>query len=198
MKKALLFIISLIIFTKVYAFENDYFQIKIDESFKEQTINNTHYLFTKDNEYYSITIDENINDYDISKFTEEDILKQKKYLENKYSNSFSKYSDNVSITNIELKSNKTIYYLEYDIYFNTKEKIGYNIYQKCRMFTSNNYVYSILYNSPKEITDNKVLDSFIIKDSYLKKVNPKVYTILLVVMLIMVLLFDFLLHKKRR
>lgn len=197
MKKVILLLIGLLIINKVYAYENDYFYFDIDKSFKEQTIEDKKYIFSKDNEFISITINDNNNDYNVSKFTQKDIDKQKEIIIKEYTTKFKDYTSNVEITNIELKHTKDIDYLEYDIFYDTKSSIGYNIYQRCRMYTSNNYVYSILYNSDKEITNNDYLNTFKIKDSYLKKINLWVYAILLIVMLGLIIFIDHLLHKKR-
>ena len=198
MKKVLVIFICLLLFSKVYAYENKYFSIDINDSFKKQTIEDKKYIFSHDNEYISITINNNTNYYDVKNFTEEDINKQKEYLEKEYKNKFNKYTNNISITNIELKSTDTSNYLEYDIYLETKKTIGYNIYQRSRMYTSKNFVYSILYNSDKKISNNELLDTFKIKDDYLKKPNLWIYASLLIVMLIIILLLDYVFHKKRR
>ena len=66
------------------------------------------------------------------------------------------------------------------------------------MYTSKNFVYSILYNSDKKISNNELLDTFKIKDDYLKKPNLWIYASLLIVMLIIILLLDYVFHKKRR
>ena len=198
MKKVLIIFICLLLFNKVYAYENKYFSIDINDSFKKQTIEDKKYIFSHDNEYISITINNNTNYYDVKNFTEEDINKQKEYLEKEYKNKFNKYTNNISITNIELKSTDTSNYLEYDIYLETKKTIGYNIYQRSRMYTSKNFVYSILYNSDKKISNNELLDTFKIKDDYLKKPNLWIYASLLIVMLIIILLLDYVFHKKRR
>ena len=197
MKKILLIFLCLLVFTKVYAYENKYFSIDIDKSFKEKTIEDKKYIFSHDNEYISITINDNTNNYEVNKFTEEDINKQKEYLTQNYKDKFKKYTKKISITNIELITTETNDYLEYDVYLETKSSIGYNIYQRSRMYTSKNYVYSVLYNSDKEIKNNKYLDTFKIKDDYLRKPNILIYTILLVVMLAIILLLDYLFHKKR-
>ena len=197
MKKILLIFLCLLVFTKVYAYENKYFSIDIDKSFKEKTIEDKKYIFSHDNEYISITINDNTNNYEVNKFTEEDINKQKEYLTQNYKDKFKKYTKKISITNIELITTETNDYLEYDVYLESKSSIGYNIYQRSRMYTSKNYVYSVLYNSDKEIKNNKYLDTFKIKDDYLRKPNILIYTILLVVMLAIILLLDYLFHKKR-
>lgn len=184
--------------SKVYAYENEYFYIELNDKFKETSNTNNNYIFTKDNEYISVTISKNKDNYDISKFTEDDIKNQKEYLTKTYSKRFNKYSSNTSITNIELKSSETTYYLEYDIFYETKKSIGYNIYQKCRMYTTNKYVYSILYNSDKEIKNTDIIDTFKIKDSYLRKVNITTYIISTFVLLIIILFIDYLFYKKRR
>lgn len=182
-------------FSNVYAYENNYFSIELDPSFKEKNIEDKKYIFSSNNDYISITITNNKDNYDVSKFNENDIQKQKEYLEKEYKN---KFSNKAHITNIELKNNDTIYYLEYDLFYESKDQIGYNIYQRCRMYTTNNYVYSILYNSDKEITNNDYLDSFKIKDSYLRRINTTLYIILSIIMLILLLLINYRINKKRR
>ena len=197
MKKIILIITLLLTFTKVYAYENEYFSIDMNESFKQQETKDRIYIFSKGNEYVSITIDNNKDKYDVSKFTEEDIKKQKEYLETKYKETFKDYTNNIQVTNMELVKSNTKDYLEYDFYFETKSSIGYNIYQRCRMYTTDNYVYSIVHNSDKEITNNDYLNTFKIKDSYLRKINIWVYAIMLIIILAIIILIDYLLHKKR-
>ena len=197
MKKVVVLLICLLLFTKVYAYENKYFSIDIKEPFKGPTIKGKSYVFTNGNEYISIIVNKNKDKYEVSKFTQEDIEKQKKYLIEEYKDKFSKYSANVSITNIELKNIDSLYYLEYDVFYDTKKAIGYNIYQRCRMYTTDNYVYSILYNSDKEIKDNNYLDTFKIKDKYLKEVNITVYIISLISLLGVLILIDYLFSKKK-
>ena len=102
---------------------------------------------------------------------------------------------------MNLNSNKKQYYLEYDIYYETKESIGYNLYQRCRMYTNNNYVYLIVYNTDKEIdetTFNKIISTFKIKDTYLRKINITLYSILLIVLLVIIIILHYLMNKKRR
>ena len=197
MKKIILILFSFLLINTVYAYENEYFSFDIDESYKEQTIEDKKYIFSKDNEYYSITIEDNLNNYDVSKFTLQDIKDQKEYLENEYKEEFKDYTNTVEITNLEVKSNNTIGYLEYDIYYETKSSIGYNIYQRCRMYTTDNYVYLILYNNDKVIENNDIMDTFKIKDTYLRKINVILYAILLVIMLAIIILLDYSFHKKR-
>lgn len=197
MKKVVVFLICLLLFTKVYAYENKYFSIDIKEPFKGPTVEGKKYVFTNGNEYISIIVNKNKDNYEISKFTDEDIENQKKYLETEYKEKFSKYSSNVSITNIELKNIDSLYYLEYDVFYETKKTIGYNIYQRCRMYSTDNYIYSILYNSDKEITNNDYLDTFKIKDKYLKDVNITTYIISLISLLVLLLLIDYLFSKKK-
>ena len=102
MKKIVVLLICLLLFTKVYAYENKYFSIDIKEPFKGPSVKENKYVFTNGNEYISIIVNKNKDNYDISKFTEEDIEKQKNYLEEKYKEKFQKYSSNISITNIEV------------------------------------------------------------------------------------------------
>ena len=197
MKKILLILLSLLVINKVSAYENEYFSFDVPESFKEQIIEDKKYIFSQENEYISITIDDNTNNYDVNKFTQKDIDKQKEYLEKEYKDKFKDYASNIEITNIEVIHTKKNNYLVYDITYDTKTSIGYNNYQRCRMYTTNNYVYSILYNSDKEITNNDYLDSFKTKDSYLRNINIWLYLALLIVMMISLFLIDHYMHKKR-
>ncbi len=189
MKKLIVFLLSLFLLTNVYAYENDYFSIDIPDGFNEN-INENNFLFSKDKELISVIVTKNKDNYDINKFKEEDIEKQKEYIINKY-------KEEVQVLPI-INSMQIIYqdklnYLQYDLIIETNKSIGHDMHIINRMYTTDNYVYLISYKSDKEITqDNiKVLDSIIIKDSYLRNINVYVYLgLLLFVIIVFIFLFN--------
>ena len=103
MKKMILSLFLFLFMFNINAYENEYFKINIDSSYKEEILDNNTYKWTKDNNYIAITIDSNQSKkYDVSKFTDEDIQKQKEYLENSFNETFKEYNIKVHIKKVKI------------------------------------------------------------------------------------------------
>lgn len=198
MKKILLLYLFFFMTTIVYSYENDYFSINVPEDYIEK-INDTVYTWSKDNIFLNIVININKDNYDVNKFEQKDLDKQKQYIIDTYQNELSTYNVVPTISNMNVINNDSISYLEYDLMFESTSTIGHDIYQKCRLYTSNNYVYLLTYNSENEINEDdiNIINSFKIKDQYLKNINYTIYIILFILMGAFILLIDYLISKKR-
>ena len=95
-------------------------------------------------------------------------------------------------------------YLEYDIYYPTKEHTGYDTYQKSRMYATKNYIMTLTYSSDKNLDEDTeyktILDSFkiidtelVIKDSY-----KKLIYIIVIVGTVLGLIGGIMSFKKRK
>lgn len=171
MKKFILLLTLILFITNVKAYENNIVKIDIDESYKLEYEKNNAIRWTKDNKYIAISISNNKKlKYDIKSWNQAEIDKQKEYLENGINKGLSKYDIKSEVTNIIKKNNNEAYYLEYDIYYPSKKTTGYDMFQKGRMWTTNNYIVTIIYSSDSDLEkdDNclKTLDSLVILDNY--------------------------------
>lgn len=204
MKKFLIIVFSLFLFiTNIKAYENEIFTIDINEDYKfEEQENTNNYKWTKDNKYISISISDNSElKYNIAKFTEEDIQKQKEYLESSINENLSKYNITAEVKEIRLSEDKTT--LTYDIYYPSKDAIGYDIYQKGKMYTTSHYILTIVYNSDEEIKDEdqeytNIITSLAILDDPIKEIDPMIKYYLLGGILIVVISFAVLLIVKKK
>ena len=195
MKKIILLFSLLMIYTNVYAYENKYFKIDIQETYKLEKEKNNNYKWTNNKDYISISINKNKNKNDIKKYTQKDIFDHKKYLLSNYKKSLN---DDIEITNIQISNKNNIYYIEYYLTINTKKTTGSDTYQYGRIYASDNYIYTLLMSSNKEIKDVSVFNTFNYKDSYPKKLNIKEYLFLLAILLLVILLLDYLISKKHK
>lgn len=170
MKKVFTFILLFSLILNIKALENNIFSIDIPDSYKETLNKNNVYKWEKDNNYIAITVDSNIElKYNVQAYTEKDIIKQKDYIETNINKGLEQYNLKATVSNITKNNINDLYYIEYSIYYPTKETTGHDIYQKGRMYTTNNYILTIIYNSDKEIKDedyNKIVDTLTIKDDY--------------------------------
>lgn len=186
MKQILLIITLLFLSTiNIKAYENEYFKIDIPDSYKEDINEDNTYKWENDNKYISITINDNTElNYDIKSYTKEDIENQKTYIESKINETLKDYNLQVEVTNIEkVKLKNDIYSLNYSIYWPSEEKTGYNMYQIGNVISSDNYIYTIIYNSDEEINNEEyqnIINTFEIKDTNVKsKNNAKIIVMLL-------------------
>ena len=135
MKKIILVLILIITCIKVNAYENKYFNISIPDNYKLTENEEYIYKWEKDKKYIAITINSNLDlKYNIETFDEEELSKQKEYLENGINEGLKKYNLKAEVSNINKLSKENTYYLEYDIYYPSKELTGYDMYQKGRMY----------------------------------------------------------------
>jgi len=168
MKKIIIFIAILFSFTIVKAYENDYFSIEIPSNYKITNESNNTYKWEKDNNYIAISLSDNSkNKYNIKYYSQEDINKQQYYIEDKINEKLSNYNLKASISSMQKKNIEDIYFLEYDLYLPSKEAIGYDTYQKGRIYSLNNYLVTIIYNTDQKLNEedyNNVINTFKIKD----------------------------------
>ena len=167
MKKVLLFLLLITCVINVKAYENEYFSLDIPEGYNESIKDNT-YKWTKDNNYIAITINNNDNKYDIAKYTDEDLNEQKQHLVDSYSSNLKDYKVEVSVSDMKRNTINDYSILTYDLYWNSKDYTGYDMYQKGAVYTTNNYIYTIIVSSDSEIKDDdfiKTLNNFKLKDS---------------------------------
>lgn len=169
MKKLSLIIFLFLNIISVKAYENDYFSIDIPDEYNLSVNEERLYKWSHDNKYISITISDNINDYTVEKYTSEDIENQKKYIEDSINNNLNEYDTKVQVTHMDkVKFKDNLYSLNYIIYWPTKEQTGYDIYQFGSVISTDNYMYTVVYNSDSENTNekfNSILSSFSPKDS---------------------------------
>ena len=204
MKKVLIILFSLFLFiTNIKAYENEIFKINISEDYKlEEQEKENSYKWIKDNKYISISVSDNSElKYNITKFTDEDLQKQKEYLEGSINENLSKYNITSEVKEIKLSEDKTT--LTYDIYYPSKDTIGYDIYQRGKMYTTTHYILTIIYNSDEEIKDDNqeyinLINSLTILDDPIKEPNPMIKYYLLGGIVIVVLSFAILLIIKKK
>lgn len=165
----ILLLLALIPIVNAEQFKTDSFEINIPEGYKLTKQTDFIYKWDKDNNYIAITLSSNENlKYNIKYYSKDDIDNQKAYLENNINKQLADYNIRVTVTNIEKKNIDDLYYLECDLYYPSVDKTGYNIYQKQRLYSTNNYLLTLVYNSDQEITDE---DYSLIADTL--KINDK-------------------------
>ncbi len=164
MKKLFILFVLLFNVVNIKAYENKYFDIDIPQEYKITVEENNLYKWEKDNKYISISISNNENGYTVKNYTEEDINNQKIYIEDKINENLDKYDTKVEVTDIKkIVLNNNLYSLSYTIYWPTQDHTGYDIYQFGNVISTDNYMYTIVYNSnTKEIDKefNNILNSF--------------------------------------
>lgn len=164
MKKIFLLMLFLFGINNVYAYETNYFSIDIPEEYHIVTDINGIYKWENKDKYISITVSNNTNNYSVKNYTQIDLDNQKKYIEDKINNNLNEYDTKVTVTKMNksiLKDN--LYSLSYTIYWPTKEHTGYDIYQYGNVISTDNYMYTIVYNTDNDILDDEyklILNSF--------------------------------------
>ncbi len=197
-------IMLLMLITKAKAYENEIFKIDIPESYVlEDSKEENNYRWIKDNNYISITTSDNSKlKYDVKEFTDEEINKQKEYLETGINKGLEKYNINITVNDIKKLNDDDIYYLEYDVYYPSKDITGYDMYQKGRMYTTNKYITTIIYSSDKEIAGNdeylNIINSLDILDSNVIHSNLTLYIIITIASGILLFVIAVIIIKKRK
>lgn len=188
MKKILFTLFTLIMFTHVFAYENKFFKVELPDSYK-QTVNETNmFKWVKDNNYLAITISDNTKlKYNVVEFKDEDLVTQKEYLEKGINDGLKKYEITAEVSNINKVTKDNSTYLEYDVFYPSKDITGYDTYQKGRMYTTNKYITTVIFNSDKEIKEDNqeyqnIMNSLTILDSniVIKTITTKDYIIAIV------------------
>ena len=185
MKKLFILFALLFNIVNIKAYENKYFNIDIPQEYKITVEEDNLYKWEKDNKYISISVSNNENGYTVKNYTEEDINNQKKYIEEKINANLDKYDTKVEVTDMKktVLSNN-LYSLSYTIYWPTQDYTGYDIYQFGNVISTDNYMYTIVYNSnTKDIDEefNTILNSFNPIDSTKNQSKENNYLYLIIV-----------------
>lgn len=201
MKKIFLFFIFFFNFYYIKAYENDFFNINIPDDYKLVTTENNIYKWENDNKYISITIANNANGYTIKNYSENDIENQKKYIEDKINSSLTEYDTKVSVTDMQKITINNHLSLSYTIYWPTVNQTGYDIYQFGNVIATDNYMYTIVYNTNTNVKDeefNSIINTFVPKDnvSFKHDTNFLVFIITLIAFFFAII-HTFKKHKKR-
>lgn len=188
MKKLFTILILFIGMLNVSALENEYFKVNIPDTYKEEINEKKLYKWTKDNNYITITIDDNTNKYDILRYTDDDMKKYEKHIENSINEQLKEYNIKVDVRNVKKDKINNRNCIVYDTVWPTKESTGYDTYQKGYTFTTNNYIIMLTYSSDTELTDNEelnnIIDSFTILDSEIVYSTESKYKIMIILAVI--------------
>lgn len=170
--KKIIFIVFLFLPSIVFAYENEYFKVDIDDTYNEVSINNTTYIWTskETNDLPIITINISNNDkqnlHNYKEYNEKDIDNYKQALKNEFNKELSKYDIQTSINTIKKVTINNLPSIYYEAFSNTKDVYGYDIYQYNYSFTTSNYISSITYSSDKKSNElEQIIKSFEIKDT---------------------------------
>lgn len=170
--KKIIFIVFLFLPSIVFAYENEYFKVNIDDTYNEVSINNTTYIWTskETNDLPIITINISNNDkqnlHNYKEYNEKDIDNYKQALKNEFNKELSKYDIQTNINTINKKTINNLPSIYYEAFSNTKDIYGYDIYQYNYSFTTSNYISSITYSSDKKSNElEQIIKSFEIKDT---------------------------------
>lgn len=184
--KKLFTIILLIMAINIKAYENKYFKINIPDNFVQDDTKVPIYKWTnKDNNHENIviTVSKNDNHDQIKNYKTDDIINYEKYLKEQFDQKLKDYDINIEINNTKKEILNGIYNLNYDVYWPTKEKIGYDTYQKGYIFTINDFIFVYNFTSDKSLLDNNYLidsiNSFKPNDSIINSKNVKVKIVIL-------------------
>ncbi len=188
MKKLFTILILFIGMLNVSALENEYFKVNIPDTYKEEINEKKLYKWTKDNNYITITIDDNTNKYDILRYTDDDMKKYEKHIENSINEGLKEYNIKVDVKNVKKDKINNRNCIVYDTVWPTKESTGYDTYQKGYTFTTNNYIIMLTYSSDTELTNNEelnnIIDSFTILDSEIVYSTESKYKIMIILAVI--------------
>lgn len=188
MKKLFTILILFIGMLNVSALENEYFKVNIPDTYKEEINEKKLYKWTKDNNYITITIDDNTNKYDILRYTDDDMKKYEKHIENSINEQLKEYNIKVDVKNVKKDKINNRNCIVYDTVWPTKESTGYDTYQKGYTFTTNNYIIMLTYSSDTELTDNEelnnIINSFTILDSEIVYSTESKYKIMIILAVI--------------
>ena len=116
-------------------------------------------------------------------YTDEDLKEQKKHLEETYKEQLKEYNVKVNVSDIERSSINDYSILVYDLFWESKDYTGYDMYQKGAVYTTKNYIYTITMSSDTELTSddfNKLLNTFIPKDSRINYMSNALLSIIIV------------------
>lgn len=170
--KKIIFILFLFLPSIVFAYENEYFKIDIDDTYNEVSVNNTTYIWTskETNDLPIITINisnnERQNLHNYKEYNEKDIENYKQALKNEFNKELNKYDIQTNINTIKKVTINNLPSIYYEAFSDTKDIYGYDIYQYNYSFTTSNYISSITYSSDKKSNElEQIIKSFEIKDT---------------------------------
>lgn len=170
--KKIIFILFLLLPSIVFAYENEYFKIDIDDTYNEVSVNNTTYIWTskETNDLPIITINisnnERQNLHNYKEYNEKDIENYKQALKNEFNKELNKYDIQTNINTIKKVTINNLPSIYYEAFSDTKDIYGYDIYQYNYSFTTSNYISSITYSSDKKSNElEQIIKSFEIKDT---------------------------------
>ena len=106
-----------------------------------------------------------------------------------YNDYLRQYSINATVENMTKEDINSNYCLLYDIYFPTTNSTGYDMYQKGLTITTENYIFTLVYGSDKEIDEayfTNLIKTFVIKDD--KQINYVAVKALLISLFVLVML----------
>ena len=199
---AVLLLIMFIPIVKAEHYKNDSFELDIPDRYKLTKQSDFIYKWDKDNNYIAITISSNENlKYNIKYYSEDDIDNQKAYLENNLNKPLEAYNVRVTVTNIEKKNIDELYFLECDLYYPSIDKTGYNIYQKQRLYSTNNYLLTLVYNSDKEITNEEyeaIASTLVIHDKTIDQHIKFIIVSVIVIGMVLAIISYIVTEKKKK
>jgi predicted RNA-binding protein Jag len=185
MKKFIFIILIFFSFIKVNAYENNYFKIEIPDDYILSNEGNNLYEWDKDNSYIAVSITDNTKTkYNIKNFTSNDINVQKNKIEETLNSMLEDYDVKATVTSIKKDRSGIVYFLEYDLYLPSSELIGYDMYQKGRVYSTKKYLITFFLNSDGKINDDEftiVANSFKVNDSELEPSNTNYLIAILVI-----------------
>lgn len=179
MIKKLLLVLTIFPIT-VSAYENEYFNIEINDSYSEAIIENNTYTFkSKENDslpQITITIDKNstTNKQDVKKYNDEHLSTYKKTIENSFKDNLKDCDLNIKISNVQKEKLNNYDVLHYTVFWETKESFKYDMYQTTYLITTDNYVSTInIYSKEEKLSNdlNKILNTFKINDNKIENEN---------------------------
>lgn len=206
MKK--IFLVVLLLPISIFAYENEYFSMDIDDSYNEVQIKDNVYSWTNKNTSdipnIVVSIFENKNDnlQSIKDYTTNDLNNYKTSLENKYNSELSEYNIQITIKNLTKKKINNYISLYYEAYSNTKDYYGFDIYQYSYTFTTNNYITTVTYTNTENkneleelISTFKIKDTLVKEKSFFEYKKNKVLVILLFIGIVIIIVFNLLFRK---
>jgi hypothetical protein len=151
MKKIFTIILLILCITNVKAYENDLFKINIPDNYKAE-ISDKIYKWTNDNKYIAVTISDNTNHYKFNRFSDEDLARQKEHIIETYKVQLEDYDCTVDVSDIKKDKINDNYFITYNLHWNSAKTIGYNMYQKIAVYSTENYIYTVTNSSDEDFS----------------------------------------------
>lgn len=175
MKKLIIIISTVLIFMpNIKAYENNYFNVTIPESYVISTDEDKNYKWSYEEKdaipnFSSVILENSGSKYNIESFTEKEITEYGESIEVKLNEGLKEYNITVEVTDTKKEKINGLYAITYVTHWPTKDSFGYDIYQKGYVFTTSKYITNISFTSKsKEDLDSEdnhsILNSFKIND----------------------------------